>query len=859
MFRSENLISLFMWLFPLFGMGATVISGTVEGRDGNLLADIGVTVLSRDSVIIDYTMTGEDGGFSLDFPSSDGVTHILRFSGLGYETKYIDVGPGSHSDPVTVSLDANEFEIDEVIVTAEECYQKGDTLNFNVGSYVSPVDRKIGDVLKRMPGITVGEDGKIEFNGRRISSVYVEGMDLTGSQYGQITQGINAADISTVQVLQNNQPVKMLQGVLPSEEVDINLKLRNDSKNVWTVNADASIGVLEKNVLTDRFSFGATISPMRFSKTSQTITSVRVSDNYLLDTEGSEIDSDIRPSFDYLSVKSMLQPPFGTIPNLEMYRQYGNKQNLLKTNWVWKTSEDRSMRLNLRATTERNLRLSTRRSVYTTIDRMPSQTLSQSDDAGKNSGYVNFEMVNNARTKFSRLNSESYIELSNADSNGELNEVAQNNFHDYHNITTNNAFTSSWIVGDNNMVNLGCTAAYTQLGNKLSVLNADESSRTMFRDAEVGVSSDFIIKLLGCRLSCNAGIDYEYKEFSTNMPVKSVFRDNTLSAVFKPGMNYMFNRFSIRVDMPISLLWRNATTGEGKAYGLFGISATSSYTLNNLWRISFTPSFSQKNYSWRDLIPFQFYSSFNTRRVGGGDYAISNSLGGTFTINYNDMIKGYSGYFMTTMFRSDKYPLVRVSLDDEVSVFATDGRQAPLSNILLKSQISKRFPAINAILSLTGQLNKSESSSLSGSDVLPQHIENGNVVIKFSSDVFSWMNLMVGGSMSYTRQKMGLSDGEISNRLNSYTADGEVSFMYGGFIGSLSTHIMKNSIPNSAPSSILDAKFAYKWSKYELSLTCENLMNDRYYSRRIITPEVTTTYTTYLRPRHIQASLAINF
>lgn len=62
---------------------------------------------------------------------------------------------------------------------ARFCAQwNGDTLSYLVGAYQEQGDRVIGDVLKRMPGIEVSNDGGIKYNGKAIRKFYVEEMDL---------------------------------------------------------------------------------------------------------------------------------------------------------------------------------------------------------------------------------------------------------------------------------------------------------------------------------------------------------------------------------------------------------------------------------------------------------------------------------------------------------------------------------------------------------------------------------------------------------------------------------------------------------------------------------------------------------
>ena len=80
-----------------------------------------------------------------------------------------------------------------------------------------------------MPGIDVEKSGEIKYNGRAINKFYVEGMDMLKGRYGLATNNIAAKDIATVQVLENHQPIKALKHLQISDDVAINLKLKEMS------------------------------------------------------------------------------------------------------------------------------------------------------------------------------------------------------------------------------------------------------------------------------------------------------------------------------------------------------------------------------------------------------------------------------------------------------------------------------------------------------------------------------------------------------------------------------------------------------------------------------------------------------
>ena len=87
------------------------------------------------------------------------------------------------------------------------------------------------DVLKKLPGIKVAENGSVTYQGKAINKFYIEGKDLLGSSYNQATRNMPIDAVSDVEVYENHQPVKMLQNKQFSDRAALNIKLKNGYKS----------------------------------------------------------------------------------------------------------------------------------------------------------------------------------------------------------------------------------------------------------------------------------------------------------------------------------------------------------------------------------------------------------------------------------------------------------------------------------------------------------------------------------------------------------------------------------------------------------------------------------------------------
>ena len=215
------------------------ISGTVIDRlTAEPLAGASVVVKGDDGKIKKFASTKGDGSFQMKFPALSGGR--LDVTMMGFEKKSLPLD--SLTFPLTVEMDAGSTLLKEVTVKSDRIREQGDTITYGVSAFAQAQDRSIGDVLKRMPGIDVASNGKIEYQGEAINKFYIEGSDLLGGKYGIATNGINHEDVGAVEVMENHQPMQVLAGISFSDKAAINLKLKNKAKATWSVHGNAGGG-----------------------------------------------------------------------------------------------------------------------------------------------------------------------------------------------------------------------------------------------------------------------------------------------------------------------------------------------------------------------------------------------------------------------------------------------------------------------------------------------------------------------------------------------------------------------------------------------------------------------------------------
>lgn len=138
------------------------------------------------------------------------------------------------------SIDLGDFVVK---ATKAAVVTKQDTIEFNAGSYKVTPNATVEDLLKKLPGVEVGSDGKITSNGKTITKVLVDGKEFFGEDTQMATKNLPSDLVDKVQVVDKKSDFARLTGVDDGEdETVINLTVKKNMKNGWFGNFEAGYG-----------------------------------------------------------------------------------------------------------------------------------------------------------------------------------------------------------------------------------------------------------------------------------------------------------------------------------------------------------------------------------------------------------------------------------------------------------------------------------------------------------------------------------------------------------------------------------------------------------------------------------------
>ncbi|MFT3826301.1 MAG: TonB-dependent receptor [Chitinophagaceae bacterium] len=194
-----------------------------------------ITVLKKkDSSLVTFTMTDSKGYFEVTgLPDGDLrllITHINY-----HNTSKVFTIDDAHKtiDAGNVAVTDLRKVLDEVVITAEAppVTLVGDTIQYNAGSFKTPPNSNVEQLLKRMPGLEVDKNGTITAQGQKVNRVLVDGKDFFGKDPKMATRNLPSDAIDKVQVFDKLSDAAQLTGFDDgNSEKTINLKLKEEKK-----------------------------------------------------------------------------------------------------------------------------------------------------------------------------------------------------------------------------------------------------------------------------------------------------------------------------------------------------------------------------------------------------------------------------------------------------------------------------------------------------------------------------------------------------------------------------------------------------------------------------------------------------
>ena len=246
----------FLLILCLFSLAAVAQKVALSGlvMDGSLnepLAGASVVLLQpKDSAQVAGASSDLEGNFKL--PTVKAGNYILRISFMGFQSYYrnITLPKGNKSINLgTITLEENSKMLKETEVTAKlaQVEMKADTFIYNAEAYRLPEGSALEELVRKLPGAEVDDDGNIKINGKSVSKIMVDGKEYFQNDTKMAMKNLPSKLIKKLKAYDKKSDYSRITGIDDGEEETVlDLSVKKGMKEGWVGNFDGAYGTEDR-------------------------------------------------------------------------------------------------------------------------------------------------------------------------------------------------------------------------------------------------------------------------------------------------------------------------------------------------------------------------------------------------------------------------------------------------------------------------------------------------------------------------------------------------------------------------------------------------------------------------------------
>ena len=242
-FSMKN-VYLILFSFIIAQIANAQISGNIYSSEQIPVGQV-IVKLQKDKNILSYTTSNKAGEYTLTIKETGNFD--LIFSSLRYEEVVIPITIDKLDAEITqdVTLFSKEIILlnETIAIAKKPIIAKKDTIVYDAAFFLTGNEQVVEDLLKKLPGLTVDENGTIKVGEQEVEKVMIENDDFFEKGYKIVTKNMPVHPIDKVELIQRYSNNKHLKGIEKSDKVALNLKLKEDAKNQWFGNAELGTDV----------------------------------------------------------------------------------------------------------------------------------------------------------------------------------------------------------------------------------------------------------------------------------------------------------------------------------------------------------------------------------------------------------------------------------------------------------------------------------------------------------------------------------------------------------------------------------------------------------------------------------------
>ena len=220
-----------------------IITGTISSELNISLESANIIAKPiQEKATLKFAITDNRGRYRLELNNS--IKYEITVSYIGFIDQVLIIEPNSTFSIYNFKLKPTGEQLKEIIIKHE--YKpveiKKDTLIFDVKSFASGNERKLKEILEKLPGIEVDKQGIVTVQGKKITKMLVEGKSFFGGGTKLAVENIPADALDKIEVIDHFNEVGFMKQVSDSEDLAMNIKLKADKQKFIFGDLEGGLG-----------------------------------------------------------------------------------------------------------------------------------------------------------------------------------------------------------------------------------------------------------------------------------------------------------------------------------------------------------------------------------------------------------------------------------------------------------------------------------------------------------------------------------------------------------------------------------------------------------------------------------------
>ena len=218
----RSILSMLLMLVAIASLAQErLISGKITDRDTkDPVEQVTIQLLKTDSTYVSGAISNERGLFHVNAPANG--KYLLKITSVGYKptVKRIQISEDKNLAMGNVVIGADAIMLKGAVVTAmaQKVSLKEDTFVYNSAAYRTPEGSVVEELVKRLPGAEVSDDGTIKINGKEVKKILVDGNEFMKGDTKTALKNLPTSIIDKIKAYDEKSDLSKVTGIDDGEE-----------------------------------------------------------------------------------------------------------------------------------------------------------------------------------------------------------------------------------------------------------------------------------------------------------------------------------------------------------------------------------------------------------------------------------------------------------------------------------------------------------------------------------------------------------------------------------------------------------------------------------------------------------------